>query len=265
MFDPVTPPILIYQMGKVGSATVYETLKKLSLPNPLYHIHFLSSEGLANAEALHLAGGEPLPNHIHVGKAVRMRFLESPDIRYKIITLVRDPIATSVSSTFYNLERLPPKGFDKTQPPQLDQLMRHMQEKLAAFDQETNYITTWFDKELKTVFNADIYLHPFDHEAGYSIISYSNVDVLVFKLEDLDSCMSEALTKFLSLDHLVEQKKSNTGAEQKYHEVYRSLQQDIVIPKAVCERIYVSKFACHFYTDTERHSLIEYWSKERKH
>ena len=44
------PPILIYQMGKVGSATVHETLLHANLPHPIYHIHFLSYDGIKNAE-----------------------------------------------------------------------------------------------------------------------------------------------------------------------------------------------------------------------
>jgi len=36
------PPILIYQMGKVGSSAVYESLKKYGIQNPLHHVHFLS-------------------------------------------------------------------------------------------------------------------------------------------------------------------------------------------------------------------------------
>ncbi len=36
------PPILIYTMGKVGSMTVYQSLKEAKLGNPVYHIHFLT-------------------------------------------------------------------------------------------------------------------------------------------------------------------------------------------------------------------------------
>jgi len=44
------PPILIYQMGKVGSTTILKSLKNAQIQNPVYHIHFLSSDGIRNAE-----------------------------------------------------------------------------------------------------------------------------------------------------------------------------------------------------------------------
>lgn len=43
-------PILVYQMGKVGSSTIVNTLKSSNINNPVYHIHFLSSEGIYSIE-----------------------------------------------------------------------------------------------------------------------------------------------------------------------------------------------------------------------
>jgi len=42
-------PIIIYQMGKVGSSTIYQTLKKLKLKNSMYHVHILSDQNLDEA------------------------------------------------------------------------------------------------------------------------------------------------------------------------------------------------------------------------
>lgn len=42
MIDSNQSPILIYQMGKVGSKTVYESLKALNLATPVYHTHLLN-------------------------------------------------------------------------------------------------------------------------------------------------------------------------------------------------------------------------------
>ncbi len=38
------PPILIYQMGKVGSNTVHKTLLASGIQNPVFHVHFLTKE-----------------------------------------------------------------------------------------------------------------------------------------------------------------------------------------------------------------------------
>ena len=46
-------PIVIYQMGKVGSSSVYSSLKALKLDNPVYHVHFLTPQGINWAETIY--------------------------------------------------------------------------------------------------------------------------------------------------------------------------------------------------------------------
>ena len=46
IIDKDSPPILVYQMGKVGSASVKHTLIQSKLKNPIFHIHQLTYEGI---------------------------------------------------------------------------------------------------------------------------------------------------------------------------------------------------------------------------
>ena len=43
-------PLLIYQMGKVGSSTVQASLRSLKLDMPIYHTHILTKERISETE-----------------------------------------------------------------------------------------------------------------------------------------------------------------------------------------------------------------------
>ena len=43
-------PIIIYQMGKVGSKTIRVSLKSLGLENPIYHSHILTADRNVESE-----------------------------------------------------------------------------------------------------------------------------------------------------------------------------------------------------------------------
>ena len=102
-------PIVVYQMGKVGSRSVYEALVDLRLAVPVYHAHVL--EDLDNmAESIK----KQFPNPVHslrvirAGKRLRQLIDSNPTQHWHIITLVRDPIARNVSRFFHSIEEVLP-------------------------------------------------------------------------------------------------------------------------------------------------------------
>ena len=50
MNQPQQEPLIIFQMGKVGSKTIHESLKALNLNISLYHLHILSEENIRRNE-----------------------------------------------------------------------------------------------------------------------------------------------------------------------------------------------------------------------
>ena len=43
-------PILIYQMGKVGSSTIQKSLMLSKIESPVFHVHALSTKGIEGGE-----------------------------------------------------------------------------------------------------------------------------------------------------------------------------------------------------------------------
>ena len=255
------PPVFIYQMGKVGSSTVYRSLKKNKLSNPVFHVHFLTFSGIKNAEKSHKSiKSEPIPYHIQLSKLLRNKLNRSSNTKMKIITLVREPIGHEISGFFQNIKLLNANLIADNGRINNDKALSFLENKIKKYNNKTGYIDTWFDNEIKAVFNIDVFDHPFDHIKGFCIVRQKNIDLLILRLEDLNRNFSRALTDFLSLKQPVEMIKTNIGKNKKYASVYQYVKKHIVIPESVCRKIYNSRFSTHFYNEKMREGFIGKWT-----
>ena len=69
----------------------------------VYQTHFVTREGLDWAEAVYRRGWNPRRGgalHVWQGQWVRRQLEHQPERRWKVITLVRDPVARNLSSFF---------------------------------------------------------------------------------------------------------------------------------------------------------------------
>jgi hypothetical protein len=112
MVRALPDPVLVYQMSKVGSSTVQETLHEAGIPS--LHVHFVDAEHWEEASNLYTENNEPLPHHFHTGRLVRL-WLNQTNRQVRVVTLVRDPIARYVSGAFEvgNLKGVPTGGFEE--------------------------------------------------------------------------------------------------------------------------------------------------------
>ena len=254
------PPVVIYSMGKVGSTSVQTTLEKLHLPNPIFHIHFLSWNTLNTLEESSRSLGH-YAGHIEAGKYLRA-FADRTwgRVRWKIITLVREPVGREISDLFENLYVFPQlehlSGDDLAQASIL-----HLQGVLADFIETDDYACKWFDRELKHVFGFDVYTADFDPLKGYAIYSAQHADILLIRLEDLSRCGAQALQTFLGIQSL-QMETANVGEQKLNRQVYRQVVKSISFSNAVLEKIYNSRYARHFYSDAEILAFKERWEKQ---
>ena len=102
-------PVLIYQMGKVGSESIQASLSALNLPS--IHAHFLSWQNLRDVEKYYLRRPHAkVPEHIIRSKRLRAIMDKTwGRIQWKVITLVREPVAGTISDVFQNLTFTMPK------------------------------------------------------------------------------------------------------------------------------------------------------------
>lgn len=254
--------VIVYQMGKVGSTTVYESLASAGLSIPIYRVHSLSEEGLKRGiEFHHQVLKKPWSTHEKLSRLLREKIDSGQDVQWKIITLVREPIGREISEFFHYVDSLYPDLLDENGNLEKERVVRALRAKFLFYDEATNYACRWFDVEINQVFNLDVYAYPFNHRDGFTVIGRENVAVLILRLEDLDRCFNRGLTELLGLEYPIKMTRSNLRTGREHGTVYKQVLRDFTIPRLVCDRIYSSRYATHFYEESEIKEFVQKWAK----
>jgi hypothetical protein len=272
-------PILVYQMGKVGSSSIRNTLLRLGL-HPVLHLHTFSplrekkagdvdveaelapmvAREIENARAVFSQMGPwarfRLVLHEHMNERRLARRLLRPGAPLKIITSVREPIAANVSMFF---QLLPWYTHDRYRPDRFstDELIRLFFERYSC-----GRPLIWFDEEMKFNTGIDVYQHPFEIERGALAFREGASEVLVLKTETSGEQKEEALSRFLGLDR-IRIAKSNVAADKAYAEQYAEFKQRIRFPETFFRTMYDSKYARHFYDADELQRFSTQWHRSQ--
>ena len=229
--------ILVYQPGKVGSKTVWQTLREERID--AVHVHSLLPE-----------------TGVEVMDKMLTTFSDTFKVRGgRIITLVREPIARALSQfmqyfdTFIMLEDIEDQDI-------ATRASNWMREELL----DTNQEFMWFDREIKEVTGIDIFQYPFDKERGYAWIKEGNIEILVLKMEKLNE-NTAVIGEFVGKPNL-ELRNSNVGDGKHYNYIYKELKEKIRIPASLLDSQFKDNWQLdHFYSEEEKKRFREKWSK----
>lgn len=265
-------PILIYQMGKVGSTSIERALSESPVDRPVVQLHHLSAEGLDRLEresrdeykesgprsqrpsdALMVLRSRSRVVRAHL---LRHRWVERP----RVITLVRDPIARAVSDYFQNLrfsnrELNAALRADPTAPAVLDRCRVEVNALVRGIEP-----FRWFDAELRRVFGVDVFAEPFDTAKGYSIAHSPACEVALLQYERLPGVFAPAMETFLGVE-CVDLPEHNVGADKYYAAAYSELASNLQLDDADVRRVYDSLRVRHFYDASMIESFESRWSR----
>lgn len=252
-------PTLVYQMGKVGSSTVVQTLENLPLPSPIVRVHSLNPTKVSeDIETLRASLGY-LREHVVTSSTLVQKQLDWGSFPCRIITCTREPVGRVVSFAFQDWKRQLPEVTDVREL-QSDQMIELVIEKLRPGSLHADP-GQWFERELKSVFGIDVMAVPYDFEQGYKKIRSGPVDVLVIRMEDLDRSLRKGMADVYDLsncDFPVE--RSNVRKSKAYANLLSKVKERLSIPPSVSEQIWNTDYARHFYgPDLDR--LREKWTK----
>lgn len=239
--------ILVYTMGKVGSSTMYNTLKKHLPFTDIFHVHFLSTNWL---EKILPEKPQMFHRNINKGMHVLNHLSDNEQKRIKIISLVRDPFGRVVSDLFENWEAyFPNKPPNETKN---DEIL----EKLKTSN--LDYVLNWFETEFKNFTNFDVYHTPFDYQRGYTIYQNQDFDFICFQLEKLNSCYNSALKEFLKID-VPELLNANVTRNKNTGDLAGQIKQLYTPQEELLSHVYSSKFMTHFYSPTQIKNFKNRW------
>ena len=115
------------------------------------------------------------------------------------------------------------------------------------------------NKQIKQIFDIDVYQTQFDPDKGYAIVEQNNVSLLVIRLESLNQSYRSAFNEFLSISNF-ELQPQNVAADKTYDKIYREFQKRLRLPDSYIQRMYNSRYAKHFYSAEELERFTAKWS-----
>jgi len=254
-------PLLVYQMGKVGSSTIRRSIAALNLDIYAYHLHYMS--GIDYMMNLCRKQSLPLQDHILASIFCKrmLKRARANGTKLNVISLVRDPISKNISQFFQNIEvSYPEFGYpEKVKTLSQEELIAEVIDFFIK-----NFIhddpLVWFDVELKQFTNIDVFEETFPHEKGYKIYENELFRILLIRLENLNSCTSEAMDSFLGFKNFTLQSE-NVSNEKDYAELYQKVKRKIRLPDTYIDKMYSSKMARHFYTASEIEGFKKKWRR----
>jgi Putative capsular polysaccharide synthesis protein len=284
--------LFVHQMSKVAShawlLAAKETLKTDDAQ--ILHCHFMVP---SNRERMTTAVKGPsavptisnmvmLNETLRRGAAAWERVLSARQTKapVRVITGMRDPVARSISIIMYMADFL--GHVNRALNPRVAltpeyvieylrenwRLVLEREEPQASFEWLLWYLTgayrTWFAEELQTAFGVEVQQGRFDFARGCQRISTPTLDLLVFRVEDMQpaapayrALLTEA-SAFLQAP-LQAFPTANTSSARRSREVSEAVRARFSLPGGMLREIYDNPVTRHFYTEQEIANLVARW------
>lgn len=246
--------VLVYQMGKVASSTVYATLRQE--PDILaLHFHRMPGRNMRELNA-RMGWKFRLRSIFHdMQGATGKRLLNRCPQKVRLVTLVRDPFSRNISGFFQNIWR---HDIDTSDVVTAEMKARLTQMILTGYDHDVPL--RWFDDEFLPSTSIDVFSLPFDSREKFFIGRNTPVPILIMRVELSDDSKLQVLNEFLSRDDL-KLTQSNKGEAKYYSALYQELKKDFSYPDELVDRALQSKLMQHFFSEEERALLSARYRK----
>jgi hypothetical protein len=238
-------PIVVFAMAKTGTTAVAAALRSAGF-GPVFQVHDLDPEFLNREEREYRWSGRPWRNWDAQSVLRRPATTAAP---WRVISLVREPIAQSVSAFFQPSVR---RGYVDSATA-TDQLLERFGDRLDRLP------LRWFESHLQPALGIDVYDNDFDVDRGYAIVATPTVKLLVLRCEGLDVA-PHALAELLDADRPIDVGRENVGSDKTYGDLYRAFVAALRPSADAIERVYSSRLVEHFYSSEEIARFREFWS-----
>jgi len=231
-------PVLVYQVGKVGSSSIAASLRHAGLT--VHQVHRLNPDNIARVKREHLLRGWPTPEADLQTEHLYPQF-SRPQVPLRVITLVREPIGRNISYYFQNLDKIWNQKDAHHKVP-MEKLVRAFQVDYRYSDDPLH----WFDYEFRPTLEIDVYRYPFNHRLGSQVISSGKHEVLILRTDLDDAAKAAAIKRFLNIPALPIV-SANVTEQKDQRNAYKAFLSTIRMVPEYVEFMLDSKFSRHFF------------------
>src|SRR5262249_53572203 len=136
--------------------------------------------------------------------------------RFAFVTGVRDPVALAISHAFENFSTVLP-SFDPSDVSAAGTIAKVLVEWVATH----NLMDTWFDAELRAVFQFDIARDSVEQLPGAWTAESDGLALLIIRVDTSDEGKAAALSRFLGRE--IGLTSANIAAAKPYYPLYRAV------------------------------------------
>lgn len=236
--------ILIFSIGKVGSASVHKSLSNVKeLGMPVFHLHSLNPDRIKNQEKYYRSSErKSVPLHLIKSK-ILTKYLSEFSGQIYIWTLIREPILREISSLFQDsFNFFKSKKF-------LDEEMKGIIEKKLQSLTASLPEEKWFQFEMNDYFGIDINSLDFNPNIGFALTNKEHLRVAFVRLENLNNCFNTVCQNLFCAKYNFKLITKNRSDDKFYADLYSNLKIETKIKKEKIDRVIQSDFIQKFYPD----------------
>jgi hypothetical protein len=229
--------IVVLTPGKVGSSSLYESLKSKFTNSYIFHIHFLSDRNIAEGIRIHKnSARRSVPNHFITSLIFNKIFVKK-FTNIKFVVLFREPIDRYVSDAYQNSNRLLNK-IDNTNNSEIISSINVGLSQMAHMD----YLENWVVDELKSNLDYDFFDKSKLDSTVYYVDSNEKYDFLFMKMEYMNEYFGKATLEFF--DEELKLINANDSTNKGYKELYKEAKSNIIVTPGI-----VNKMKSYGYTN----------------
>ncbi len=251
---PKKKPILVFTMAKVGSLSVYFSLKKRLSKNAIFHVHSLDEIQIKKGIQL------CFQNKVYPGSKTPVFLINKKIITqkrpFKIVCLFRDPLERNISA-FFDAFKL----YTGIKPNDYNGGSKKLKE---YYDENLNheFPLNWFDNQFFDATKINVYDYKFDKEQGYSTLKTDAIEILLINSDINDSVKEDLIKNFCNLKSF-KLKNRNLSSSKEYALLNSNFKKQTKFSKEYLDLLYNSKYASHFFTEKHIINQKEKWSNQR--
>ncbi|MFT6947649.1 MAG: hypothetical protein ACJARP_002076 [Vicingaceae bacterium] len=244
-------PILVYTMAKVGSLSIYSSIKKQT-SIPCFHLHSLNLEEIKNSNQICFNSGM-YPDSRNLAPFVVTQII-APKKACKIISLFRDPVERNISAFFDAFELYVGVAIDKYTG-SIDELIACYRKKLPH-----NYSILWFEKQFKRDLAINVFDFDFNKEAGFQLYKKDNYEILIINSRVDDALKRDLIAEFISEKSFV-LNNVNVTSKSNGNELYQRFKNAIRFNQSELDAMLNAPYSQHFFTKKEIEDCYQLWLK----